>query len=139
MSVWAMKNRGFKLQTLKTDVRKCQLCELLNATPVICLIHLSQSVPASSKLWYFQSKSALFMTKDTPTLLFFSDMLWNKSNSLILWVNNSLISFQSSILTAALGKSSKIVLFPCLLFYVVLGNLKPVHHGGTSLDLASES
>lgn len=140
MSVRTMKNSGFKLQTLKTDVRKCQLCELLVATPVICLIHLSQSVPASSKLWSFQSKSALFMAKDTPTLLLFF-LTCSEINQTPLYSESiiALLAFNHQFSLQCLEKDSKTVLFPCLLFCVVLKNLKPVHHGGTSLDLASES
>lgn len=80
------------------------------------------------------------MAKDTPTLLLFF-LTRSEINQTPLYSESiiALLAFNHQFSLQHLEKDSKTVLFPSLLFCVVLKNLKPVHHGGTSLVLASES
>lgn len=67
-----MKNNSFKLQNIKTDVRKVSACKQLIARIEFFLIHLSQYVLSIIEVKKFaESKSILFMAKDTPVLFFF--------------------------------------------------------------------
>lgn len=53
-------------------LEKCQPCKQLIAGIEFCLIHLSQYVFSIIEVMKFsESKSALFMTKDTPVFFFF--------------------------------------------------------------------
>ena len=53
-------------------LEKCQPCKQLIAGREFCLIHLNQYVFSIIEVMKFsESKSALFMAKDTPVLFFF--------------------------------------------------------------------